>query len=121
MNRRVAIVTGAGRRIGAATLAALAADGWSVVAVDRCSPDRRLPYPMASERDLDEAVAGAATRAGREDVARAVVADASDRAALAAVVEGAEAWGTSTPSSPTRARSPAASRPGNCPTRSSGR
>ncbi|HVT00364.1 MAG TPA: SDR family oxidoreductase, partial [Solirubrobacterales bacterium] len=35
----------------------------------------------------------AGERAGRADVARAVVADASDREALAAVVEGAEAWG----------------------------
>jgi alpha-methylacyl-CoA racemase len=86
-------VTGAGRGIGAATVAALAADGWSVVAVDRCSSDRRLPYPMASERDLDAAVAAAAERAGQADVARAVVADAADTEALAAVVEGAEAWG----------------------------
>jgi SDR family mycofactocin-dependent oxidoreductase len=93
LNRRVAIVTGAGRGIGAATVAALAAEGWSVVAVDRCAPDRRLPYAMASERDLGEAVAAAAKRAGRDDVARAVVADASDREALAAAVEGAEAWG----------------------------
>ena len=93
MTRRVAIVTGAGRGIGAATVAALAADGWSVVAVDRCAPDRRLPYAMASERDLDAAVAAAAERAGRDDVARAVVADASDPGALAATVEGAEAWG----------------------------
>ncbi|MBS1894266.1 MAG: SDR family oxidoreductase [Actinobacteria bacterium] len=93
MNRRVAIVTGAGRGIGAATVAALAADGWSVVAVDRCSPDRRLPYAMASERELDEAVAAAGRLVGRDDVARAVVADASDRDAIAAVIEGAEAWG----------------------------
>ena len=93
LNRRVAIVTGAGRGIGAATVAALAVEGWSVVAVDRCSPDRRLPYAMASERDLDEAVAAAGKLVGRDDVARAVVADASDRDALAAVVEGAEAWG----------------------------
>lgn len=92
-NRRVAIVTGAGRGIGAATVAALAAEGWSIVAVDRCAPDRRLPYAMASERDLDAAVAAAEERAGRADVARAVVADASDSEALAAVVEGAEAWG----------------------------
>jgi SDR family mycofactocin-dependent oxidoreductase len=89
VNRRVAIVTGAGRGIGAATVAALAAEGWSVVAVDRCAPDRRLPYAMASERDLDEAVAAA----GGTDIARAVVADAADPEALAAVVEGAEAWG----------------------------
>lgn len=89
VNRRVAIVTGAGRGIGAATVAALAAEGWSVVAVDRCARDRRLPYAMASERDLDEAVAAA----GGTDIARAVVADAADPEALAAVVEGAEAWG----------------------------
>jgi SDR family mycofactocin-dependent oxidoreductase len=118
LNRRVAIVTGAGRGIGAATIVALAAEGWSVVAVDRCTPDRRLPYAMATERDLDEAVAAAETqarRAGiergpagpdrgghadsaeasghRTDVVRAVVADATDREALAPVIEGAEAWG----------------------------
>ncbi|HTT94575.1 MAG TPA: mycofactocin-coupled SDR family oxidoreductase [Solirubrobacterales bacterium] len=92
-NRRVAIVTGAGRGIGAAIVAALAVDGWSVVAVDRCAADRRLPYAMASEQDLDAAVAAAVGRAGGDDVARAVVADASDEGALAAVVEGAEAWG----------------------------
>jgi SDR family mycofactocin-dependent oxidoreductase len=93
LNRRVAIVTGAGRGIGAATIAALAAEGWSVVAVDRCAEDRRLPYAMASERELDEAVAAAAKRARQADVARAVVADASNPEALRSVVEGAEAWG----------------------------
>ena len=93
MTRRVAIVTGAGRGIGAATVAALVSEGWSVVAVDRCAADRRLPYAMASERDLDAAVAAAVERAGRADVARAVLADAADPEALAAVVEGAEAWG----------------------------
>lgn len=106
MTRRVAIVTGAGRGIGAATVAALAADGWSVVAVDRCGPDRRLPYAMATERELDAAVdaavaaaeeragqAPATEGAGRADAARAVVADAADPEALASVIEGAEAWG----------------------------
>jgi SDR family mycofactocin-dependent oxidoreductase len=93
VSRRVAIVTGAGRGIGAATVATLAAEGWSVVAVDRCAEDRRLPYAMASERDLDAAVAVATASAGNADAARAVVADASDSEALAAVVEGAEAWG----------------------------
>jgi SDR family mycofactocin-dependent oxidoreductase len=93
LNRRVAIVTGAGRGIGAATVGALAADGWSVVAVDRCAADRRLPYAMATERDLDAAVAAAAERGCRADVARAVVADVTEPEALRSVVEGAEAWG----------------------------
>jgi SDR family mycofactocin-dependent oxidoreductase len=74
LNRRVAIVTGAGRGIGAATIAALAAEGWSVVAVDRCAEDRRLPYAMASERELDEAVAAAAKRARQADIQRGPIA-----------------------------------------------
>jgi SDR family mycofactocin-dependent oxidoreductase len=75
LNRRVAIVTGAGRGIGAATVATLAADGWSVVAVDRCTEDRRLPYAMATERELDEAVAAAAERVRRAEIERDLGAD----------------------------------------------
>ena len=88
----VAIVTGAGRGIGAATVAALAAEGWRVVAVDRASDDPRLPYAMASAADL-EAVVAAANEAGGEERARAEVADATDTAAMAAVVARAEEWG----------------------------
>jgi SDR family mycofactocin-dependent oxidoreductase len=110
---RVAIVTGAGRGIGAATVAALAADGWRVVAVDRGSDDPRLPYAMASAADLDAVVAAAnaAAAGGRtgaaladatdratasmaaEERARGEVADVTDPAALAAVVARAEEWG----------------------------
>ena len=56
---RVAIVTGAGRGIGAATVRALAVECWSVVALDRCEDDPRLPYSLATEAELEEAVATA--------------------------------------------------------------
>ena len=59
----VALVTGAARGIGAATVAGLAAAGWTVVAVDVCADDPRLPYPMATRAELD-AVAGADRRPG---------------------------------------------------------
>jgi SDR family mycofactocin-dependent oxidoreductase len=42
----VAVVTGAARGIGAATVRALVARGWSVVAVDRADDDPRLPYAL---------------------------------------------------------------------------
>jgi SDR family mycofactocin-dependent oxidoreductase len=78
----VALVTGAARGIGAATVAGLTAAGWTVVALDACADDPRLPYPMATRAELD-AVAGATG-------AQAVVADATDAEAMAAVIADAE-------------------------------
>lgn len=56
---RVAVVTGAARGIGAATVRGLAAAGWCVVAVDRGSDDPRLPYAMGGPAELDAVVAEA--------------------------------------------------------------
>ncbi|HEY7931834.1 MAG TPA: SDR family NAD(P)-dependent oxidoreductase, partial [Acidimicrobiales bacterium] len=53
---RVAIVTGAARGIGAATVDALVAQGYRVVAVDRCRDIVEVPYALATPNDLDALV-----------------------------------------------------------------
>lgn len=81
----VALVTGAARGIGAATVAALVGAGWRVIASDGCVDDPRLAYGLGSRAELDE-VAGVAP-----EVTRAVVADVRDPEALGAAVEAARA------------------------------
>jgi SDR family mycofactocin-dependent oxidoreductase len=90
---RVALVTGAARGIGAATVATLAGRGWLVAAVDRCADDPAVPYPLGTRAALDGVVASANRAAGRES-AVAVVADVRDTEALTEAVAGAERrWG----------------------------
>jgi SDR family mycofactocin-dependent oxidoreductase len=95
---RVALVTGAARGIGAATVAALAAEGWRVVAADRCADDPAVPYPLGTRAELDRVVesarAAADPDAATKDVAVAVQADTRDPDALAGAVRMAEErWG----------------------------
>ena len=88
---RAALVTGAARGVGAATVAALAAGGWRVIAVDRCADDPALQYPLGTPADLDRVVETA--RPAEGDVV-GYVADTRDPDALAAAVGEAERrWG----------------------------
>ncbi len=79
----VAIVTGAARGIGAATVLALARADWQVVAVDMCRDDVSLPYALASKADLEAVVAQAGS-------AVACDTDVRDEAALRNAVGVAE-------------------------------
>jgi SDR family mycofactocin-dependent oxidoreductase len=92
-----AVVTGAARGIGAATVDRLVAEGWSVVAVDLCADDPVIGYPLGTREDLDalaarhgeqvEVVVGDVRRQSDMDGA---VATALDRfGSLDAVVAGA--------------------------------
>ena len=78
---RVAIVTGAARGIGAACVDALVADGYRVVAVDRCRDIPDVPYALATPADLEGIVA----RHG--DRALGLVGDVRSAADMALAVE----------------------------------
>jgi len=85
---RAALVAGAARGIGAATVAALAAGGWRVLAVDRGADDPNVPYALGRRAELEKVAAAAGPRVAIAE------ADTRDFGALAAAVAEAErAWG----------------------------
>ena len=94
---RVAVVTGAARGIGAATVRALAAEGWHVLAVDRAADDASVPYSLATDADLAAAVSEASRTAEASGAGGQIVAcqaDVRDAAALTGAVADAETrWG----------------------------
>lgn len=93
-HRRVALVTGAARGIGAATVLALADRGWSVLAVDIADDDAALAYSLGSKRELVAVATEASSRISRVGAVRPFVADVRDPQALrAAVDEAVGAWG----------------------------
>jgi SDR family mycofactocin-dependent oxidoreductase len=86
MTTRTALVTGAARGIGAATVLRLARQGYAVLAVDLAADDPALPYPMGSKAELT----AVAEQAGAE----VFVADVRDFSAMeAAVAEVERRWG----------------------------
>lgn len=84
------IVTGGGRGIGAATVAALAAQGWSVVAFDRAEDDARLPYAFADLSQLEDSVALAGRGAAEGAKVVAFQGDAVTEADLSGALATAE-------------------------------
>jgi SDR family mycofactocin-dependent oxidoreductase len=84
---RVSVIVGGARGIGAQTARALAERGDAVLIVDRASDDPRLPYPLASCEDLDNAVASARAAAADAALVSGAVADATDEAAIRDLLE----------------------------------
>jgi SDR family mycofactocin-dependent oxidoreductase len=87
---KAAIVTGAARGIGAATVTSLAEAGWNVLAVDRCSDDPRLPYQLGTREELDDVVSRAGALAGTEASIHPLVGDATSSGDMKRAVDTAE-------------------------------
>jgi len=102
----VAVITGAGRGIGAATARALAGDGWRVVLVDICADQPPLGYSMATREELEAVASECRGTAVVGDVRRQSDLQAAVDTALAShgrldaavaaagvIAGGVEAWG----------------------------
>jgi SDR family mycofactocin-dependent oxidoreductase len=69
---RVAVITGAARGQGRSHAVALAAEGFDIIAIDRCADVESIPYPLASKADLAETASLVTEAGGRIET---VVAD----------------------------------------------
>lgn len=88
---RVAVITGAARGQGRSHAVALAAAGVDIIAVDRCADIDSIPYPLATEADLEETIRLVHEAGGRIETA---IADVRDLTALRAGIDrGIERFG----------------------------
>lgn len=90
MSRRVALVTGAARGMGAEISLHLAGQGYDVLAVDWCAGADARPYPMPTTDDLD---AVAADPRGHGRVVTRVVDVRDPTAMTEAVTDALDRWG----------------------------
>ena len=81
---KVAFITGIARGQGRSHAIRLAEEGADIIGVDVPGPIDDMPYPTATQEDLDETIE-LVTKLGRQIIARP--ADVRDRAGLAAVVD----------------------------------
>jgi len=84
LDGHVAVITGAARGQGRSHAVALARQGADIIAIDRCADIDGIPYPLATQADLDETV-----RLVRETGRRIipVIADVRDLGELEAAVQ----------------------------------
>jgi SDR family mycofactocin-dependent oxidoreductase len=88
LDGRVALVTGAARGQGRSHAVRLAQEGADIIAIDLCQQIDSVPYPLATEADLEETLQQVKALGRRIE---AKVADVRDRPSLSAAVDSAVA------------------------------